>query len=785
MSTHSSSPYRLGCDIRNDTPLTLSLADRKKHWMITGGSGVGKSFAMLHMLKQDIEDPDCGAALLDPHGSMYDLLVHWLSHERPDLADRVVLFDPARDAENILGFNPLGPYAQENPQFALNSFVAACLKGWGQHSTDLSPRITRWLENLIGALISKGLTLAEVGFLLSSRKKNAARSEVLKALDNEFMLEDWLNFEEVNQNQYRDMILEGAQNRLRKFLRNPRLVRVFGQQSRMLNVEQVIEEKKILLVNLRPGLEIEEESCRLLGILLINELYRAALLREPEPVGNPHPFYCYVDEVSSLLTRDLAKALDQTRKYGLFTRNGFQNLEQLREEDGQIYASMLGNCRAKLVFGALSHEDAEILAHELYTDPDATLETKHTNTSVRFRPVEAPDIRYGVSEGENHTDTRSHTNAYGHATAVGQQVSQMLQKSRTETQGEAHQVGSGRTTGVARSNAHQTGTSSAHARSDGSSDGVDLSVSKTHTEGTHQDTSETTSEKNTAATSHSFGAGQKIAIPYGEGQDVLSKSRESSSQHSETKGVDSSRATTTGQNRSDAESKGLTVKRSDQRSETDTHGSLENTTDTTGQTLQASETEMHVKNHTVALGVMEGWSTGTSNTVTDTTQESDMTGVADGTSKNVTVTVGVRNQMQEFHEDTPVFWTPQEVLHRHICHLMNQGEACATVKITNRPPVPIRIDRVHIPAFDREFSPRHLSLFRKDVVFSFPEYYIPLEDGVREIVERQEGLFNRCLSILKPSIPLSPPPPVIEGDLVEASGDDPDADDNGVKDPFS
>ena len=515
MTKHPHFSYRLGTDTINGQSVTLGVNERKKHFMVTGGSGTGKSFALLHMLKQDLEDPDCGACLLDPHGSLFDLLVQYISHERPDLADRIVVFDPGGDSEHILGFNPFGRYARINPQFALNSFVAACLKTWGQYSTDLSPRITRWLENICAPIIHNDLTLAEVGFILSAEKNSASRRELLRTFDNEFMLADWQNLEAVTSTQ-RDTILEGAQNRLRKFLRNPRLVRIMGQNERMLDMDRIVEEKKILLVNLRWGTEIEEEMCRLLGVLLINDLYRAAILRTPEPVGKPHPFFCYIDEFYTFITRDLARSLDGTRKYGLFLRCAHQHLDQLRFEDDQLLGSMLGNCRAKLVFGSLGYKDAEIMASELFTDPDETLAVKHENVTTRFRPEEVPDVRVSLSEGENVTETESHSLAYGHATAVGEQLTRALRKSRTVSDAVSHQKSRTRGYSTGGTEARQTGTNVTSTLTSGNSDGVDLSSSEAEQHGTRRSHSESVAQKESAARGETFNTGDKIASPTGD-----------------------------------------------------------------------------------------------------------------------------------------------------------------------------------------------------------------------------------------------------------------------------
>ena len=164
--------------------------------------------------------------------------------------------------------------------------------------------------------------------------------------------------------------MEGAQNRLHRFLSNPRLTKIFGQQECVLSPERIIDEKKVLLVNLRPSIHIDEESNRLLGVLLVNEFYRVSLLRPHEPFHRPHPFFCYIDEFYHYLSPDIAHGLDGLRKLYSFLRLAHQHLAQLSAEDEVLEKSVLTNCRTKMVFGGLTPDDADLFARQLFTDGD-------------------------------------------------------------------------------------------------------------------------------------------------------------------------------------------------------------------------------------------------------------------------------------------------------------------------------------------------------------------------------------------------------------------------------
>ena len=159
-----------------------------------GGSGMGKSKLMEKLIQQDMEDPDTGLCLIDPHGPIYDALVHYISHERPELASRVVLFDPSHEDEYVLGFNPFSSHARKNPLYALNMMVRSVFKVWGQDSTRETPRLTRVLTNIFYLVLANDLTLVEAAVLLDTQKRNPYLDQLLEAAHSHFMRTDWHDF---------------------------------------------------------------------------------------------------------------------------------------------------------------------------------------------------------------------------------------------------------------------------------------------------------------------------------------------------------------------------------------------------------------------------------------------------------------------------------------------------------------------------------------------------------------------------------------------------------------
>lgn len=341
----------------------LSPENRQHHTHIVGSTGTGKSKFLELLVRYDLSDRKVGLCLLDPHGSLYDEVLHYVAHEKPELADRLILFNPAEETKNIIGFNPVIADTQRL-DYLIDSLVQACLKAWGQDDTDRTPRITKWLNNIFHTLICNDLTLVESSPLISLHDK-FHREILLKNVHDIDVLNDWRMFE-TSSNTQKQTLIEGAANRLRKFLRNETIRNIIGQSERVLNFSEVMDEGKIVLVNLNGGGIISHDNSKLLGVLLVNEIFRCAKLRNPRD-ADLKPFYFYIDEFAQFLTRDIARTLEEARKFKLFMVLAHQHLAQLKQEDEYLYASVLTNCKNKVVFGGLSREDAQIMSDEIAT----------------------------------------------------------------------------------------------------------------------------------------------------------------------------------------------------------------------------------------------------------------------------------------------------------------------------------------------------------------------------------------------------------------------------------
>lgn len=516
--------------------------DRQNHTHVIGSTGTGKSKFLEYMIRQDLLNRKAGFCLIDPHGSLYDEILIYASHKYPRLYERIVLFNPAQDSDFVLGFNPI-PAVNDNADYVLEMLISACLKAWGQDSIDRTPRITRWLENIFYALMCNKMTLIEATPLISSTKYSKKLRETFYGnIDNVAVHEDWLQFESSALREKQN-IMEGAGNRLRKFLRNEIIRNVIGVQSKNLDLLSIMNEGKILLVNLNGKDKISHENTKLLGVMLVNEIFRVAKLRDPRD-QNLKPFYCYIDEFGQFVTRDIARALEECRKFKLFMVLAHQHLAQLKKEDEYLYASVMTNCKNKVVFGGLSVEDAEVMSEEISTgfldlkkikDEVYTTKVHHieetrrvksrqqseTNTITRSTTQgktesfgETESLSKGKSSSKGHIVGSSESRSSSHSQSKGTIKTHSDQSSRSTPEGifvdEENRILS---TGIA------DGISESEIYSDGSSSGTSSSKSKSTSEGVSENRSKGTLK--TEGTSKSETEGESKGKTTGEGESVV------------------------------------------------------------------------------------------------------------------------------------------------------------------------------------------------------------------------------------------------------------------------
>lgn len=325
--------------------------DRRKHMYVIGKTGTGKTTVFKNMIIQDIQNGG-GVAVLDPHG---DLVKELLDFVPPERIEDVVYFDPA-DTEWPIGLNPLElrDPAQKN---LLASGVLDAIKKHFDYSW--GPRLEYLLNNSILTLLEvPGTTFLGITRLLSDKNYQKYITHKIK---DPVLKEFW----EV---EYRQMMgnprlhteaIAPIQNKVGRFLASSTIRNIVGQRTSSLDLEDIMNSGKILLINLSKG-RIGEDNANLLGSLLISRMNFTAMQRVNIPEDERKDFYLYVDEFQNFASGSFASILSEARKYHLNLHLAHQYIEQLPEE---MQEAVFGNIGTMLVF-SVGGTDAQVLEKE-------------------------------------------------------------------------------------------------------------------------------------------------------------------------------------------------------------------------------------------------------------------------------------------------------------------------------------------------------------------------------------------------------------------------------------
>lgn len=323
--------------------------DRRSHLYLIGKTGTGKSTLLETLMRHDLAT-DNGLALFDPHGDLVERVRRAVPPERQcDL----IHFDAA-DSASGLGFNPLEGVVPAHrglaTSFLLDAFRRIWWESWG-------PRLEHILRHALLALIDvPWATLADILRLLDDA---AFRRSVISRVYNPQVRNFWLREYESYPARFRAEAIAPIQNKVGAFLAHPRLQRILTQPQSSFALRSVMDEGRILLINLAKG-RLGQDAAALLGALMLSGLQVAALSRADTPETERRDFFIYVDEFPSFATSSLTSMLAELRKYHVGLVLAHQHLSQL--EFG-VRDAILGNVGTLVTF-RLSLADAEFLERE-------------------------------------------------------------------------------------------------------------------------------------------------------------------------------------------------------------------------------------------------------------------------------------------------------------------------------------------------------------------------------------------------------------------------------------
>jgi len=327
-------------------PVAITLTASTRGTYILGPTGTGKTSLIKNVVGDDMNQ-NWGVCVIDTNGDLIGELCDLVPERR---IDDVVYID-VTDADFAVGFNPFSgsPDASLVADQIGELFERLWKSSWGPRTAQLTHMA------LLALARRRGSTLLDLSRIYRDAR---FRAEVVGHLNDPLGLEpDWNWFSGLPERE-QATIIAPLMNKLRQFTARPAIRSIVGQAQPTISMRQIIEQQKILLVNLPKGL-LGAETVKLLGCLVLTSLWQAATERARLPLSQRHPFGLVVDEVQDFASAPIpwGEMFSQGRKYGLAVSVAHQNLDQIPRELREV---IMANARSKAVF-TLSPTDAKIM----------------------------------------------------------------------------------------------------------------------------------------------------------------------------------------------------------------------------------------------------------------------------------------------------------------------------------------------------------------------------------------------------------------------------------------
>ncbi|MCL4419042.1 type IV secretion system DNA-binding domain-containing protein [Patescibacteria group bacterium] len=355
-------------------PIHISLEDRRRHMYIIGKTGTGKSEFLKSMIMQDIQNNE-GIAVIDPHGDLIDDILKLIPSKR---AEDVILFDPS-DTQRPMGLNMLDALSEEQKHYVVTSIIGLMYKLFDPHQTGIiGPRFEHAIRNAMLTVMSeKGSTFVEVVRALTDA---AYVQEILPKVQDPIVRRYWTDQIAQTSDFHKSEVLDYIVSKFGRFVTNKNIRNIIGQSNSSFEFRRVMDEGKILLINLSKG-KIGEENSNFLGLILVPKILVAAMSRQDVPIDQRRDFFLYVDEFQNFATPDFAQILSEARKYRLNLVVANQFIGQMEEE---VKNAIFGNVGSVISF-RIGVTDANYLQHEfqpVFSEADL-INVERFNTYVK------------------------------------------------------------------------------------------------------------------------------------------------------------------------------------------------------------------------------------------------------------------------------------------------------------------------------------------------------------------------------------------------------------------
>jgi hypothetical protein len=327
--------------------------DRMRHLYIIGKTGTGKSELLKDMILQDIRDGK-GLCFMDPHG---DALQDIMKLIPPERAEDVIYFNPA-DTERPIGMNLLEARDEYQQHFVATAVINLMYKLFDPYKTGIvGPRFEHGVRNaMLTAMAEPGNTFVEVMRIMTDAK---FVQELLPKVQDPMVRRYWTDQIAQTADFHKSEVLDYTVSKFGRFVTNKVIRNIIGQSQSSFDFRKIMDEGKILLINLAKG-ELGEENSNFLGLILVPRILMAAMSRSDVTEKERKDFYLYVDEFQNFATPDFAVILSEARKYrlGLCVANQF--IGQVEEE---VKNAVFGNVGTIIAF-RVGVTDANYLQHE-------------------------------------------------------------------------------------------------------------------------------------------------------------------------------------------------------------------------------------------------------------------------------------------------------------------------------------------------------------------------------------------------------------------------------------
>lgn len=335
--------------------------DMRRHVYVIGQTGTGKTNTLKNMILDEIYKGH-GVCYVDPHGPDLEDILSKIPKER---AEDVILFD-AGDTERPMGLNLFDAKTTEQQDFVIDEAISMLYKLYDPgHTGIMGPRFEHWFRNAALVLMAdpKGGTFIEVPKIFTD---DNYMKEKLKYVTNPVVRNFWINEMGQTADFHKSEVLGWFVGKFGAFMTNTTMRNILGQVESTLKLREIMDNKKILLVNLSKG-KIGELNMMLLGMIFISKIQMAAMSRADTPEEQRNDFTLYVDEFQNFATDSFAAIMSEARKFKLRLVVANQFIGQLKEE---IRDAVFGNVGTILSF-RVGPEDAEFMAKQF--DPVFTV----------------------------------------------------------------------------------------------------------------------------------------------------------------------------------------------------------------------------------------------------------------------------------------------------------------------------------------------------------------------------------------------------------------------------